>query len=55
MAITRDVVHMATLVAKGDVRTLTIDQSQFREILRLWPEASMVVIHVLSSRLRERG
>jgi HEAT repeat protein len=55
MAIISDEVRMATLVARGDVRTLTIDQRQFREILRLRPEASMAVMRVLSSRLRERG
>jgi HEAT repeat protein len=55
MAIISDEVRMASLVARGDVRTLSIDQSQFREILRLRPEASMAVMRVLSSRLRERG
>jgi CRP-like cAMP-binding protein len=35
VAFISDEVRMATLVARGDVRTLTIDQSQFREILRL--------------------
>lgn len=53
MAIISDEVRMASLKALGEVRTLSINQSQFREILRLRPEASLAVMSVLCERLRE--
>lgn len=54
MSIISDEVRMATLTASGDVRTLSISQAQFKEILRLRPEASLAVMAVLSDRLREQ-
>jgi HEAT repeat protein len=53
MAIISDEVRMASLTALGEVRTLCISQSQFKEILRLRPEASLAVMSVLCERLRE--
>jgi len=53
MAVISDEVRMATLTAYGDVRTLCISRREFREILHLRPEASLAVINVLSTRLRE--
>jgi hypothetical protein len=53
MAIISDEVRMASLKALGEVRTLCINQSQFKEILRLRPEASLAVMSVLCERLRE--
>jgi HEAT repeat protein len=53
MAIISDEVRMASLTALGEVRTLCINQSQFREIIRLRPEASLAVMSVLCERLRE--
>jgi hypothetical protein len=53
MAVISDEMRMATLTAYGDVRTLCISRREFREILHLRPEASLAVINVLSTRLRE--
>ena len=53
MAIISDEVRMASLTASGEVRTLCISQSQFKEILRLRPEAGLAVMSVLCERLRE--
>ena len=53
MAVISDEVRMASLTAYGDVRTLCISRREFREILHLRPEASLAVINVLSTRLRE--
>jgi CRP/FNR family transcriptional regulator, cyclic AMP receptor protein len=46
--------RMATLVATGDVRLLTIGQRQFAGILRERPETSFAVMRVLARRLTER-
>ena len=53
MAIISDEVRMATLTAAGAVRTLCINQRQFKEILRLRPEVALAVMAGLSQRLRE--
>ncbi len=53
MAIISDETRMASLSARGELRTLCISQSQFKEILRLRPEASLAVMSVLCARLRE--
>jgi HEAT repeat protein len=53
MAIVSEEPRMASLVAEGDVRTLSIDRSRFQRILRERPEASLAVIRVLCERLRE--
>lgn len=45
--------RMASLVAVGDVRTLTIEHKQFESILRERPETRLVVLRVLSTRLKE--
>jgi CRP-like cAMP-binding protein len=44
---------MASLVAKGDVRTLAIDGRWFERILRERPDTSLAVMKVLSDRLRD--
>jgi CRP-like cAMP-binding protein len=44
---------MASLAARGEVRTLTIDRRRFERILRERPEASLAVMAVLCDRLRE--
>ena len=54
MSIISDEVRMATLTAVGQVRTLSISQKQFREILRLRPEVALAVMAGLSHRLREQ-
>jgi len=54
MAIISDEVRMATLTAVGPVRTLSISQKQFKEILRLRPEVALAVMAGLSQRLREQ-
>jgi HEAT repeat protein len=43
----------ATLIAAGDVRALCIDQKSFEGLIRERPEVSLVIIQVLSKRLRE--
>lgn len=53
MSIISDEVRMASLTAVGPVRTLSISQNQFREILRLRPEVALAVMAGLSQRLRE--
>ena len=53
MAIVSEEPRMASLLAEGDVRTLSIDRSRFQRILRERPEASLAVIRVLCERLRE--
>ena len=54
MAIITNQPRMATLVATGDVRLLTIGQRQFAGILRERPETSLAVMRVLARRLTER-
>lgn len=43
----------ATLIASGEVRTLCIDHKNFEGLIRERPEVSMVIIQVLSRRLKE--
>jgi CRP-like cAMP-binding protein len=43
----------ATLIALGEVRTLCIDQKNFEGLIRERPEVSLVIIQVLSKRLKE--
>lgn len=45
--------RIATLIAAGDVRTLCIDQKSFEGLIRERPDVSLVVIRVLSKRLKE--
>jgi HEAT repeat protein len=45
--------RMATLVAMGDVRALSIGHKQFEGILRERPETSLAVMRELCDRLRE--
>ncbi len=45
----------ASLLAKGDVRVLSIGQKEFQEILRERPDASLAVIRELCARLRMAG
>ena len=54
MAVITNQPRMATLVATGDVRLLTIGQRQFAGILRERPETSLAVMRVLARRLTER-
>lgn len=53
MAIISQEPRMASLVARGDVRILCIEQKQFESILRERPETSLAVMRVLISRLKE--
>jgi HEAT repeat protein len=53
MAIVSEEPRMASLVADGDVRTLSIDRNRFQRILKERPEASLAVMRVLCERLRE--
>lgn len=53
MAVVSEEPRMASLVADGDVRTLSIDRSRFHRILKERPEASLAVMRVLCERLRE--
>lgn len=43
----------ATLIASGDVRALCIDNKSFEGLVRERPEVSLVIIQVLSKRLKE--
>jgi CRP-like cAMP-binding protein len=43
----------ASLIAAGDVRTLTIEQKQFEGILRERPDTALAVLRVLCARLKE--
>jgi CRP-like cAMP-binding protein len=45
--------RIATLIASGDVRVLCIDQKSFEGLIRERPDVSLVIIQVLSQRLRE--
>jgi len=53
MAIFRDEMRMASLLAEGDVLVLVINQRNFRKILRDRPECSLVVTRTLAERLKE--
>jgi CRP/FNR family cyclic AMP-dependent transcriptional regulator len=53
MAIVSEEPRMASLLAEGDVRTLSIDRARFQRILKERPEASLAVMRVLCERLRE--
>ena len=53
MAIISGEPRAATLVAAGDVRTLSIDRQQFEGLLRERPETGLAVMRVLAQRLRE--
>jgi hypothetical protein len=46
--------RMASLVAKGDVRTLCLELKPFETMLRERPEISLAVMRQLIARLRER-
>ncbi|MEO8357056.1 MAG: cyclic nucleotide-binding domain-containing protein, partial [Chloroflexota bacterium] len=45
--------RIATLIASGDVRALCIDQKSFEGLIRERPEVSLVIIQVLTKRLKE--
>lgn len=53
MAILSHEPRMASIVAAGDVRTLSIDRKRFQRILRERPDASLAVMRELCLRLRE--
>jgi CRP-like cAMP-binding protein len=53
MAIVGEQPRMASLVAAGDVRTLSIDRKRFQRILRERPDAALAVMRELVSRLQE--
>jgi hypothetical protein len=53
MAIISQEPRMASLVALGDVRTLSIDQKSFEGLLRERPEVCLAVLRVLCGRLKE--
>jgi CRP-like cAMP-binding protein len=47
--------RMASLVAVGDVRTLSIDRSRFERILAERPEVSLAVMRQLCARLEQQS
>jgi HEAT repeat protein len=47
--------RIASLIASGDVRALCIDQKSFEGLIRERPEVSLVIIQVLTKRLKEVG
>jgi CRP/FNR family transcriptional regulator, cyclic AMP receptor protein len=51
MAVITHEPRVATLLARGSVRVLTIGKPQFEAILRERPDTAIGVIHVLSRRL----
>ena len=53
MAVVTDRPRMAGLIARGDVRALSIGRRQFEAILRERPETALGVIRVLCQRLAE--
>jgi hypothetical protein len=53
MAVISRTPRMASLAARGEVRTLALDRRRFERILRERPEASLAVMGVLCDRLRE--
>jgi CRP/FNR family transcriptional regulator, cyclic AMP receptor protein len=53
MAIITDQPRMASLVASGSVRTLSIDRKRFERIVLERPQASLAVMRKLCDRLRE--
>ncbi len=53
MAIISQEPRMASLIARGDVRVLHIEQPKFEAILRERPETSLAVMRVLCARLKE--
>jgi HEAT repeat protein len=53
MAIISHGERVASLTASGDVRTMSIANKEFEEILRMRPETSLAIIHVLCGRLKE--
>jgi HEAT repeat protein len=55
MALLTSEPRMAGLVARGDVRVLSIDRRSFEAILRERPATSLGVIRVLCQRLTEAG
>jgi CRP/FNR family transcriptional regulator, cyclic AMP receptor protein len=52
MALLNAAPRMASLVASGAVRTLSLDRRAFERILRERPDVSLGVMRVLSDRLR---
>lgn len=53
MAIVRDEIRMATLVARGELLVLTLNQARFEKILKDRPESSLAVTKTLANRLIE--
>ncbi len=53
MAIISEQPRMASLIAAGSVRTLSIDRKRFERIILERPQASLAVMRKLCERLRE--
>jgi CRP-like cAMP-binding protein len=53
MAIISQEPRMASLVAAGEVRLLSLERAAFEEVLRERPEAALAVMRVLIARLKE--
>ncbi len=53
MAIVGEQPRMASLVAAGEVRTLSIDRKRFQRILRERPDAALAVMREMVARLQE--
>jgi CRP-like cAMP-binding protein len=55
MSVITEKPRMASLIAVGDVRTLSIDQERFERILAERPEVSLAVMRQLCARLEQRS
>jgi CRP-like cAMP-binding protein len=53
MALISNEPRIATLTAVGDVHALCIDQKSFEGLIRERPDVSLVIIQVLTKRLKE--
>jgi len=53
MSVVAELPRVASLVAAGDVRTLSIDRKRFQRILRERPDAALAVMRELVARLHE--
>ena len=55
MSVITEKPRMASLVAVGDVRTLSIDRARFERILAERPEVSLAVMRQLCARLEQQS
>jgi CRP-like cAMP-binding protein len=55
MSVITDKPRMASLIAVGDVRTLSIDRAKFERIIAERPEVSLAVMRQLCARLEQQS